>query len=258
MDTWPEMYIHLCRYVDPQAAMTDRQQARYEQIADHLKGLVAAAQPGDRLPSEAELCDRFGVSRMTARQAVQLVAAEGLLERRRGAGTFVRPHPVPRELGSPLSFSASMRSRGMVPSSRTLSWELVDPSGDEQLALGIGADAKVYVLERLRLADDTPMAIERAVMPEALGRAVGEFGDFSSLHESFHMVGHSPAKAHAEVTARRASKRQRELLHLPTSGIVIVEKRTIFDQDDSPLERTVTWYASNRYSFRAVLVRGAD
>ena len=54
--------------------------ARYEQIAHYLRDLIDHAEPGDRLPSDAELCERFGVSRMTARQAVQLAAADGRVE----------------------------------------------------------------------------------------------------------------------------------------------------------------------------------
>jgi GntR family transcriptional regulator len=249
------MYIHLLSHVDSHQ-MTARQPARYEQIADHLRGLIARAEPGDRLPSEADLCEQFGVSRMTARQAVQLVAVDGLVDRRRGAGTFVRAGTVPRDLGSPLSFSEGMRARGMTPSSRTLAWERIEPTSDERDALGIGPGEQIYALERLRLADGTPMAIERAALPQSLARAVEREGEFTSLHDLFTRLGRTPSRAHAEVTAQRATKRQRQLLDLPNGGIVIMERRTIFDQHGEPLERTVTWYASNRYSFRAVLVRG--
>ena len=79
--------------------------ARHEQIAEYLRKVVAAASPGDRLPSDAELCARFGVSRMTARQAVQTLANERLLYRQRGRGTFVAARQIPRVLGSPLSFT---------------------------------------------------------------------------------------------------------------------------------------------------------
>lgn len=235
--------------------MSPSQPARYEQIARYLRQLIEDADPGDRLPSDAELCERFGVSRMTARQAVQIVASDGVIERRRGAGTFVRAKPVERDLGSPLSFSEAMRSRGMAASSNTLSWGPVEPTDDERQALRLETGEGVYALERLRLADDTPMAIERAVMPEAL--ALSLEGDFKSgsLHQAFQRLGRIPERAHAEVTAHRATRRQRELLGLPSSGIVICERRTIFDQDHEPLERTVTCYAPSRFSFRAVLVR---
>lgn len=233
--------------------MSNGQQARYEQIAKYLRDLVACSRPGDRLPSEAELCERFGVSRMTARQAVQLLAHDGLIERRRGAGTFVRAHPVLRDLGSPLSFSGSMRARGMTTSSETLEWSEAEPDADERSALGLKEGDKGYVLERLRLADGIPMAIERAVLPRELALSLDSGFQHGSLHEAFRRIGRIPTEAHAEVSARRATSREREMLGLPTSGIVISECRTIFDQDGAALERTETRYAASRYTFRAVL-----
>lgn len=227
--------------------------ARYVQIADYVRGLVAKSSPGDRLPSDAELCERFDVSRMTARQAMQLVAADGLVERRRGAGTFVRTNLVPRYLGSPLSFSESVRERGMAPSSRTLRSELITPSDDEKSALGLAEDELGYVLERLRLADGAPMAIERVVMPLELSEQLEADFAQGSLHEAFRKAGRSPIEAHAEVVAKSATKRQRDLLGLPQHAVVICERRTIFDQDHRPLERTETCYSTSRYSFRAVL-----
>src|SRR4051794_41971843 len=92
--------------------MSESTAPRYQQIADHLRALVDNGRPGDRLPSDAELCATFGVSRMTARQAVDQLLAEHLVVRHRGQGTFVAERPVPRLLGSPLSFTASMRRRG--------------------------------------------------------------------------------------------------------------------------------------------------
>lgn len=246
------MYIHL-EDESNERDMSQGSRARYEQIADHLRGLVASGRPGDRLPSEAELCTRFGVSRMTARQALQVVANEGLIDRRRGAGTFIRTRPVPRDLGSPLSFSGSMRTRGMTSSSRTLTWGEVDLTPEEAAALGLDEEDDGFVLERLRLADGIPMAIERAVMPSQLALALGDGFQDGSLHEAFRAIGRYPTEAHAEIQARRATKRERELLGLPQTGIILSEQRTIYDQDGMALERTETLYAASRYRFRAIL-----
>ena len=101
---------------------------RYEEIADYLRALAEAAQPDDRMPSDAELCERFGVSRMTARQAVQTVVSEGLVYRKRGHGTFRSPRRIHRVLGSPLSFTENMRSRGLTASSKLLAFEQVMPA----------------------------------------------------------------------------------------------------------------------------------
>jgi GntR family transcriptional regulator len=246
-------------WVATEVHLTDNNQARYEQIAAYLRDLLATASPGDRLPSDAELCERFGVSRMTARQAVQTLAAEHLVVRRRGAGTFVAPRRVPRLLGSPLSFTESMRRRGMVASSRLLQRGSVKPTLRESLALGLAPGEDAYLLERLRMADDVPMAIERAVMPVGLVEGLGSDIETGSLHLAFERSGHIPTKAMAEVGARRATKRERDLLALTyTGGILLTETRVIWDQDNQPLERTITAYAADRYSFEALLFRGQE
>src|SRR5690606_34459532 len=178
---------------------------------------------------------------------------EGLIDRRRGAGTFVRTTTVPRDLGSPLSFSESMRARGMTSASRTLTWGEVELTPEEAEALGLGEGEAGYLLERLRLADGTPMAIERAVMPKDLALALDDGFHEGSLHDAFRAIGRNPTEAHAEVQARRATKRERQLLGLPQNGIIITEHRTIYDQDGVAMERTETVYAASRYQFRAIL-----
>ncbi len=228
---------------------------RYLEIADHLRKLVASAIPGDRLPSDAELCERFGVSRMTARQAVMVLANEQLLERKRGSGTFVSNPRVPRALGSPLSFSESMRLRGMQPTSRVLRAGLINLSAEAAAALGIESTAPAIGLERLRLADGIPMAIEHAAIPSIDSSLLDEDLTTGSLHAAFERTGRVPTRALAEVGARTANKRERELLDLPTHGVVLSEVRTIFDQHSAPLEHTSTFYAAERYAFTAILYR---
>ena len=235
--------------------MADPTQPRYAEIAEYVRGLIVAAEPGDRLPSDAELCERFQVSRMTARQAVQVLANEGLLHRRRGKGTFVTRRRVARLLGSPLSFSEGMRRRGAAPSSHLLTSGEVAPTPRESAALHLDEGEPAIVLQRLRLADGVPMAIERAVMPAALKAVFDADLEVESLHRAFERLGRIPTQALAEVGARRATAEERRLLDLPTNGVVVSEQRTIFDQDGAPLEATVTCYAADRYQFQAVLHR---
>jgi len=228
---------------------------RYLEIAEYLRGLVKDANPGDRLPSDAELCQRFGVSRMTARQAVNVLANEHLLERRRGSGTYVTGRRVARALGSPLSFSESTRLKGMAPASRVLRAGPIDLSPIEATALRSTVDTPGIVLERLRLADGVPMAIERVIMLADDPGLLDEDLTSGSLHEAFEQRGRIPTRALAEVGARTATKRERDLLGLLTHGIVISEVRTIFDQNGEPLEHTTTLYAAERYTFTAMLYR---
>jgi GntR family transcriptional regulator len=229
---------------------------RYEEIADYLRELAEAAQPDERMPSDAELCERFGVSRMTARQAVQTVVSEGLVYRKRGHGTFRSPRRIHRLLGSPLSFTENMRSRGLTASSKLLAFEQVMPSEADSTALDIEPGTSAVLLERLRYADGLPMALERAVISPRCASVLKANLGTESLHDVFEGLGHTPARAHATVSARRATKRERELLDLPASGVVLVERRVISDQDGVPLEHTETLYAAERYEFDAVMYRG--
>ena len=228
-------------------------QPRYEEIAAYLRALAEAAEPEDRLPSDAELCERFDVSRMTARQAVQLVVNEGLVYRTRGHGTFRSPRRIHRILGSPLSFTENMKARGLRASSRVLELGAAQPAPADVEALAIDSDSAVIVLERLRFANEIPMAIERAVISPILGSVLDRDLSSTSLHAVFESLGHSPMRVHATVSARRSIKRERELLHQSSTGVVLVERRVISDQDGIPLEHTETLYAAERYEFDAVM-----
>jgi GntR family transcriptional regulator len=226
---------------------------RYLEIAEYLRRRVAAGRTGDRLPSDADLCERFGVSRMTARQAVQLLANERLLVRRRGDGTFIAARTAARTLGSPLSFTESMRRRGLRASSRLLSSGWGDPTDDDVAALGLGAGERLVRLERLRLADDRPMAIERAAISPRLAAVLEVDLEAGSLHDAFVRLGSHPTQAEARVSARRATPIERRTLDLGPAGVVLVERRIICDRDGRPLEHTETVYAAERYEFEAVL-----
>lgn len=231
----------------------DSSQARYLEIAARLREIVSETPPGGRLPSDAEMCQEFSVSRMTARQAVQLLVNEGLVERRRGKGTFVAPPRVSRSLGSPLSFTESMRQRGLTTSSRPIDSRVVPSTDAEALALGIKTGDPVHVIERVRLADHVPMAIERAALPTSIAASIDTNLESGSLHRAFEAAGMIPSKAHANVSARLTTEWEQEQLEIGPNTVTLVEERTILDQDDRPLEHTVTLYVADRYSFSAVL-----
>lgn len=105
------------------------------------------------------------------------------------------------------------------------------------------------------IADGLPMAIERAVISPRCASVLTADLTAGSLHEVFESLGHTPARADATVSARRATKRERDLLDLPSTGVVLVERRVISDQDDMALEHTETVYAASRYKIDAVLYR---
>jgi GntR family transcriptional regulator len=234
---------------------TNTKPTRHEEIAAYLRGLVAGASAGSRLPSDADLCRRFGVSRMTARGAVEKLAAEGLLYRRRGQGTFVAARRVPRLLGSPLSFTESMRRRGLTTSSQIVEATRGEPEPADVEALKLNGGDLVVIIERLRLADGVPMALERAVLVPDLAAVLDTDLEGTSLHGTMERLGRIPTRAQAWVTARPADARELKLLRLDPPGVLLCERRVITDQDGMPLEHTETRYAAERYVFEAVLYR---
>src|SRR6188472_3543690 len=146
---------------------------------------------GDPLPSDAELCAEFGVSRMTARNAMQRLADEGLVMRVPGRGSFVAEPPTHRRADRLLTFSREMERRGRHPSSRLLNREIRPSSSAEAAALGIASGEPIVALRRLRLADDEPIAIETAALVRATGTAVmGADLEHGSLHDALAKGGY--------------------------------------------------------------------
>ena len=144
--------------------MATTNQPRHEEIADYLRTLAEERGADERMPSDAELCDRFGVSRMTARQRSRHWSTRAWCTERAGTGPSGRGRRVHRLLGSPLSFTENMRRRGLEASSTVLAFEEIVPSDADRDALAIDDRSRVILLERLRFANDVPMAIERAVI----------------------------------------------------------------------------------------------
>lgn len=228
---------------------------RYVEIQDELRRLVAARTPGDRLPSDTELCAQFGVSRMTARQAVAALEVDGLVRRMRGSGTFVEERAVHRRLSALTGFSEEMRDRSLRPSSRILDQGARRATKDEACDLDLSPGAGVVFVSRLRLADDLPVAIEHVVLPASLA-AVLEFDlENGSLHDALDQLGRHPTQATGSLTARLVTAEEAELLLVSPLAALLVERRLITDTDGEPIERTETRYAGDRYIFDVNLRR---
>jgi GntR family transcriptional regulator len=222
-------------------------QTRYRAIELYLRTLVEGAGPGDPLPSEAELCERFSVSRMTVRQALQELTNDGLVERRRGQGTFVAHRPVHRRPGVFLSFTEEMNRRGVQATSRLLSAGLDDPRRSETLDLGLAPDSQVVRVVRVRLADGVPVALEDAALVPELGWVLDEDLGGGSLHGALAGRGTVATRATGTITARLARASETELLDLTPQSALLVELRILFDQDGRVFERTETRYVADRY-----------
>jgi GntR family transcriptional regulator len=217
---------------------------RYYEIEQALRTRLAKLEPHSPLPSDAELCAQFGVSRMTARGAVQRLVNEGLVYRVPGRGTFVAERPAHRSATHILSFSDEMRRQGRDPSSRVIETGRRAATDVERERLGVD---DVVVLRRVRLADGEPIALETAVFAARVAGVLGSDFERESLFEVLSKAGTVPTAGRAAVAAAAASTEDARLLEIRKGAPLLVERRLIRDQDGEPLEWTESRYVGARY-----------
>lgn len=205
---------------------------------------------GASIPSERELAERYGVSRMTIRQVLTYFASTGVLLPQQGRGTFVAGPLITKNALGLASFSEEMRRRGLSPSSRVLACSLAVATAEQMAALRLGAPETVFILRRLRLADGEPRALEEAVIPLRLAPGI-EQHDFStqSLYEVLMRVyGVQPTRALETVTARPGTDEDRDLLAMPPSSALLCVRRQTFATDQQPCEFGTSLYRGDAYS----------
>ena len=221
---------------------------RYFEIEQALRARIAELAPGEPLPSDAMLVEEFGVSRMTARNAVQRLVQDGLVYRVPGRGTFVARAPAHRQAGKVLSFSDEMRRRGRTPRSRLLHRSMRSPTRIEARELQLSGRTRVVAVRRVRLADGEPVALEEAVLPDTVADVVMAADlEGDSLHAVLIAAGRVPTSGHASIGAETASASEAELLGVTRGAALLVERRLILDDRGRPLERTKTRYVADRY-----------
>jgi GntR family transcriptional regulator len=144
--------------------------ALYHQLKAILTQKITSGQwpVGHRLPTESELCNQYGVSRITVRRALAELEREGLIKRRQGVGTFISVPKIEQQLTSFYSLTEEFRKRGLNPRSAVEKLVIVVPSPTISRALELPEKEKVYYLKRLRFADEVLMAIEETYLPAKL------------------------------------------------------------------------------------------
>ncbi len=221
----------------------------YRQIELALRERVPTLRPGERLPSDSDLCREFGVSRMTARNAMQRLADDGLVRRIPGRGTFVVEPPAHRHADRLMAFSHEMERRGRRAGSRLLAREIRPATEAEATALEIRPAEPVVLVRRLRLADDVPMAIETAVLIGRTADAVMVADlEAGSLHEALARVGLQLRRGHATITAEAASPEDALLLGVRAGEPLLVERRVILGVQGRPVEATESRYPGHLYA----------
>ena len=221
----------------------------HRRIEQALRERIVGLQPGDRLPSDADLRAEFGVSRMTARNAMQRLADEGLIARHPGRGSFVARPPAHRRADRLMTFSQEMARRGLRPTSVVLAREVRPATPAESAALGLPAGEPVVGLRRLRCADDRPMALESTVLIAACADVVlGADLEHGSLHEALLRGGFTLRRGTGTIGSEPATAEDARLLDLEVGRPLLVERRVIAADHGRPIEATESRYPGDRYA----------
>jgi GntR family transcriptional regulator len=218
---------------------------KHVQVREYVRSLVAGAAPGTAAPSERELVHRFGVARMTVRQAMDALVVEGLLERIPGRGTFVaRPRRTASRVSS---FGEEMARRNMLSESQTLLARREQAGPGVARALSISEGDAVIHWRRLRRGDGTPMCIEDAYLNEILIPGFLQAGMPTSLYEALGARGLRPTWAEDSITADTASEEEARLLEVePGVAVLRHSRRALAGEKVVEVSRSV--YRSDRFT----------
>ena len=225
---------------------------KYVQVREYVRDLIGSAMPGSPAPSERELVNIFAVARMTVRQAIDALVAEGLLERRPGRGTFV----APRHRGTPRAVSGLteyMRLRGVHVTSSTVMLRPQQAGPGVARALGVDEGTEVLHWRRVRFADGAPFGLEDVYLPHEL--VPGLTTDMpDSLYDYLGALGLRPTANDDSYTADVANDEDAQFLGVETGAPILrKQRRALVDQLPVEVSRS-SW----RTDQHALWLRFAD
>ncbi|MDP0928949.1 GntR family transcriptional regulator [Paracoccus onubensis] len=232
----------------------------YLQLHRRIAEAIASGRlkPGDSLPPEREMAIQTGLSRVTIRKGIEALVASGQLVQKRGSGTFVAPRVERLEQALSLltSFTEDMARRGRQVESHWLMRGLHAPAPEEVMALGLGAGDRVARLERVRISDGVPLAIERASLPAAIlpdPQAI-EF----SLYGALDARGLRPVRAVQRISATNLGPKDADLLGVGTGVAALRIERVSYLGTGQVVEFTRSVYRGDAYDFAVELKLAAS
>lgn len=227
---------------------------KYYLVKKHLLELIGSLQPGSLVPTERVLTVELQTSRTTVRRALAELVGEGRLIRRQGSGTYVAEPKITWPLQM-TSFTEQASEYGYESSTRLLSAgrSAATPEIAERLAIRPGAST--YCIERLRMVDGTPMALEFSYLSAA--RFTGLIGELRKTSSLYRVLADcydvTPVEAEETIETASAAPREAELLQVDTGAPILVLGRHSFDAAGDPIEYVRSWYRGDRYTFVARL-----
>ncbi|MBS3736759.1 MAG: GntR family transcriptional regulator [Candidatus Bipolaricaulota bacterium] len=232
----------------------------YYQVKENLKEKIESGvlEPNERLPSERDLENKHGISRMTARRALTELESEGYVYREQGKGSYVAEPKLRQALSKLTSFTEDMQDRGLEPGAEVLNKELITVEDQLSDKLMLQSGEKVFLLRRVRLADNEPLAIETSHLRNKFCPGIEEF-DFKdrSLYETLKReFGINLGRAEQSVEANLASKFKADVLNVEKgSPMLTTERLTFLTDGETPIELARSTYRGDRYKMLVELRR---
>ncbi|WP_255396095.1 GntR family transcriptional regulator [Kocuria sp. CNJ-770] len=227
---------------------------KYHMIRDHLLDRLDSMAAGEQLPTERDLAQELGVSRMTLRRATDELVAGGLVRRRPGAGVFAVGPKLDTALAA-TSFTQDMLSRGLRPGSRMLAFERRAAGARIGRRLEVSPSADVVHATRLRLADEEPMSIETLYVPESVvpGLTVDDLED-ASYYELLRLrYGVVIARGVQTIQPTVTDEEESRELGVPLHSPALLFERTSWAADGTVVEFVRSIYRGDRYQIRTEL-----
>lgn len=228
----------------------------YAQLEEAIQEKIKKREylPGEELPTERELTELFGVSRMTIRQAISNLVHKGILYKIRGKGAFVSKEVIEKKLEIE-SFSDDMRKRGVIPGSKIIRFEKISPSEEIKEKLKLSEGEKIYFLNRLRLANNEAIAIEYCYLPEKFYPNIIKYNMtdcslYTIMKEEYNIHFNYMKQS---MRASNLVKIDAEMLIGKSKGVGLVSERLMYNIEEVPIEYTKTIYHAERYTFNMVL-----
>lgn len=222
----------------------------HHQVFRDLKAALEANEwrPGDRMPTERELAERYGCSLITIRHALGELVREGRIERTRGRGTFVLPPRIERDIGGTMSFAEEMRRRGLDPATRVIT-SRIEPAGEVVAGLlGLSQDDPVVHLERVRLGSGEALLLEQARLPAERFPGLLAF-DFErrSLYDILADRYSTPiVRARESVEPVTLRRREAELLGVPNRSLALQIDGIAYAASGEPVEAARSFVRGDR------------
>ena len=233
----------------------------HAQVEEALFSSIAegALAPGSRLPAEDHLIERFAVSRTTVRTAIQSLVARGLVEIRRGKGTFVTQPTITQELTQLTGFVEDMQALGREPSARVLDRRLVAASETVARQLALQRGAAVARIQRVRLADGIPLSFDETYLPQALGEKI--MADDLENQPIFSLLEQKYATPLLEAEYRLAAVASHgtvaRALGMEAGSPIFLIERTTFTGNRRPVDYERLYYRGDHIRFVTRLARRA-